>query len=47
MVRLLGVAFLLLLSHVSLVATEAIPLVPGAGIMPRACGFGLSESYDI
>ena len=50
MVRLLGIAFLLFLSHVSLVATKAIPLVPGGSIIPREnCDTegGECESYDI
>ena len=45
MVRLLDIAFLLLLSHISLVAANAIPLVPGESITLRAlCA---RESYDI
>ena len=48
MVRLLDIAFLLLLSHVSLVAANAIPLVPGESIISRAgCPIYQSESHDI
>ena len=46
MVRLIGIASLLLLSHVSLVAAVGmIPLLPGGGLIPRAGCRG--KSYGI
>ena len=46
MVRLLSIASLLLLSYISLVATEPISQVPSLGErhISRACA---SESYDV
>ena len=49
MVRLLAIASLLLLSHVSLVAANTVPLAPGEIIISRAdCRkYGQCESHDI